>query len=93
MGRLLSRLKVVCCNFFYCRSTLVVLCRAVAIPETLKKSPHPPSPDEIGLFTVAFKIVIKKEKMLKPKPQTVINRHHAFVAMCFKILKWSRSVA
>jgi len=22
-----------------------------------------------------------------------INQHHAFVAVCFKILKWSRSVA
>jgi len=84
MEQLQSRLKVVCYNFFCCRSILVVLCRAVAIPETLKK---------ISPFLLkksghlVFKIVIKKGKILKTKPQTVINRHHAFVAVCFKILK------
>jgi len=40
---------------------------------------------------LAFKIVIKKGKILKTKPQMAINRHArivvAFVAMCFKILK------
>jgi len=36
---------------------------------------------------LAFKIVIKKRKILKIKPQMAINRQHAFVAVCFRILK------
>jgi len=46
-----------------------------AVSTPLKKSGH-----------LAFKIVVK-EKILKIKPQTAINRHHAFVAVCFRILK------
>jgi len=53
----------------------MALCRAIAIPgqggeaPPLMKSGH-----------LAFKIVIKKGKILKIKPQTAINWHHAFVA-------------
>jgi len=32
---------------------------------------------------------MKKGKILKIKPLTAINRHHAFVAVCFRILKRS----
>jgi len=32
MGLLQPSLKVVCYNFFYCRSILVVLCKTIAIP-------------------------------------------------------------
>jgi len=37
--------------------------------------------------------VIQKGKLLKIEPLKAINRHHAFVAVCFKIWKWSRSIA
>jgi len=42
---------------------------------------------------LAFKLEIKKGKILQIKSKTAINRHHAFVAVCFSISKWSRSVA
>jgi len=48
MGLLQPRLTVVSYNFFYCRSILVVLCRAVAIPEPRGRSPPP---DEIRSFS------------------------------------------
>jgi len=66
------------------------LCRALAIPgpggeapSSLKKIPSPLTKSG----NLAFKIVTKKEKILKIKSQTAINRHHAFVAVCFRILK------
>jgi len=78
MGRLQPCLKVVYYNFFYCCSILVVLCKAVAIPGPLKKvSPLTKSGH------LVFKNVIKKGKILKTKPQTAINQHHAFVAVFF----------
>jgi len=79
-------LKVVYYTFFYGRSILVVLCRAAALPGPGGEAP----PKKYFAFLtksghLAFKIVIKKNT--KIKPQTAINRHHAFVAVCFKILK------
>jgi len=61
-------LKVVYYNFFY-RSILVVLCRAVAIPGPWGKAPPPRK--NFALLTksghLAFKIVMKKGKILKIK--------------------------
>jgi len=47
IGLLQPRLKVVCYNFFYCRSILVVLYRVVAMPRQEAK----PLPDEIRSFS------------------------------------------
>jgi len=44
----------------------------------------PPLPDEIRSF--AFKIVMKKGKILKINNQ-FIKGHHAFIAVCFRISK------
>jgi len=79
-------LKVIYYNIFYCRSILVVLCRAVAItrPESEGSTEKNFAPlMKSGHF--ALKIVIKKEKILKIKPQTANNRHHAFVAVCYSL--------
>jgi len=53
-------------------------------------SPHPekiPLPPLTKSGHLAFKIVIKKGKILKIKPKMAINQHHSFVAVCFRILK------
>jgi len=61
--------------------------KAVAIPgperakPSLKKMLHPSD----AIKSLAFRIVIKNGKMLKIKSSTAIDRHHAFVAVCFRI--------
>jgi len=65
----------------------VVLCRAVTIPGPGDEAPPEKNPPLTKLDHLAFKIVIKKGKILKIKPQTAIIRHHAFVAVLFRILK------
>jgi len=63
-------------------------CRAVAILGPGGET-HPEKSFAVPTKSshLAFKIVITKAKILKIKPQTAINRHHAYVAVCFKILK------